>query len=101
LSTRKKKDDGVTLKIANCLQCPNHGIERDPSSGDSFDWGDSSLVCYAANGKDVVSRSDLGNYVWKAPARRICSYSRNPAHEYKHDGAKIPNWCPLRKGGKP
>ena len=27
-----------TLKISNCLECPRHGTERDPSSGDSFDW---------------------------------------------------------------
>lgn len=85
----------VTLIITSCLQCPHHGVERDPSSGDSFDWGDESLVCYEAKGEKVVAMSDLGGYQWKKPARRICGFSRNPASEYKRDGEMVPDWCPL------
>lgn len=39
-----KQADRV-LKINSCLDCPHHSIEHDPSSGDSFDWGDSALAC--------------------------------------------------------
>lgn len=82
-----------TLKIKSCLDCPHHGTEHDPSSGDSFDWHDEALVCYKAKGKHVVTGGD--GYQWSKPARRIVGYSRNPESEYKRDGAEIPEWCPL------
>jgi hypothetical protein len=89
--------DHVVLKIDSCLVCPHHGVERDPSSDDSFDWMDESLVCYVAkSGK--VSGGDAG--AWSKPARRIVGYSRNPVSEYKRDGQEIPKWCPLKKGSK-
>jgi ssDNA-binding Zn-finger/Zn-ribbon topoisomerase 1 len=97
---KKKEDAGVVLKLTSCLQCPNHGLERDPSSGDSFDWQDESLVCYAARGPQVVAQSDLGGYSWKGPARRICGFSRNAKREYEQSGGEVPEWCPLRKGKK-
>lgn len=85
------------LQLDSCLKCPHHGTERDPSSGDSFDWQDTSLVCYNVGKakKGVRSSSELGGYPWKAPARVICGYSRDPESEYKRDGHKIPDWCPL------
>lgn len=83
-----------TLKLTSCLQCPHHGTERDPSSGDSFDWQDDSLVCYLAKTK-TRNQSELGGYPWKAPARVICGFSRCAEQEYARNGAKIPDWCPL------
>jgi hypothetical protein len=86
-----------TIKITSCLNCPHHGIERDPSSGDSFDWQDESLVCYNV-GKAKVGveiRSDLGGYEWRAPARRIVGFSRNAKREYVTTKMGIPKWCPL------
>lgn len=83
-----------TLKINSCLECPHHGVERDPSSDDNFDWQDHSLVCYKARkGKSVGS--ELGGYTWKAPARRICGFSRDPEREYRREKMGIPEWCPL------
>jgi len=91
----------VNLKITSCDQCPHHGLERDPSSGDSFDWQDESLVCYmAGNHKDARDRSELGGYGWKAPAMVICGFSRSAISEYKRLDGEIPDWCPLRKKGK-
>jgi hypothetical protein len=85
-----------TLKIKSCLACPHHGFERDPSSGDSFDWMDESLVCYKARkSKHTRTMSDLGYYEWKAPARRIVGFARNPKQEYITDKVGIPKWCPL------
>jgi hypothetical protein len=86
-----------TLHIKSCLQCPHHGEERDPSSGDSFDWQDSSLVCYNVGRakRHVRTSSELGGYPWKAPARVICGFSRDPKAEYKREKMGIPKWCPL------
>lgn len=91
-----KKKDAVTIKIESCLACPNHGIERDPSSGDSFDAYDTALVCLKAppppgQADDAPWRKD-----WP-PCRAIVSYSRNPASEYEREKVGIPAWCPLRK----
>ena len=83
-----------TLKIKSCLDCPFHGVERDPSSSDSFDWHDDALVCYKARpSKYKVTGGDAGP--WKAPARRIVGYSRSAVSEYERDGQPIPEWCPL------
>jgi hypothetical protein len=85
-----------TLKITSCLNCPHHGVERDPSSGDSFDWQDDALVCYKARKSQYTqTSSDLGHYEWKAPARIIVGGSRNAAGEYKRGKYGIPEWCPL------
>jgi hypothetical protein len=84
-----------TLKINSCLQCPHHGVERDPSSGDSFDWQDDALVCYKARGKFTQTKSNLGGYVWKGEARIIIGASRSAVFEYKNRKLGIPDWCPL------
>ena len=88
------KTRAVSLKITSCLQCPHHGIERDPSSGDSFDWYDHSLVCYAAK-SNTRYESELGGYLWKKPARVILGWSRDPESEYKRGKHGVPDWCPL------
>lgn len=90
---RKRKTKRIIV-LTSCLECPHHAIERDPSSSDSFDFYDSSLVCRLAPVPKDQEPSDLQGY-WKQPARRILGYSRNPEREYREDGEKIPDWCPL------
>jgi hypothetical protein len=99
MTAKKTKLNVVNLKIESCLKCPHVGVERDPSSGDSFDWQDESLVCYNEDNdkKHVDTKSDLGGYEWKAPARRIVGYSRCAEREYIREKMGIPDWCPLRK----
>jgi hypothetical protein len=82
------------LPIRSCLGCPHHGIERDPSSSDSFDFQDTALVCRLAKVPRDQRPSDM-QYTWKQPARRILGYSRGPEKEYRRNGEKIPDWCPL------
>jgi hypothetical protein len=82
-----------TIKIMSCLQCPHHGIERDPSSGDSFDWYDTSLVCRLADAPK--EEESLRILAFEKPGRAIVCCSRNPNAEYKRDGEPIPKWCPL------
>jgi hypothetical protein len=85
----------VMLKINSCLDCPYHGIEHDPSSGDSFDWCDHALVCK----KRKPSAEELSHRLVKPdnPGRIIVGCSRSPESEYKKEGSKIPKWCPLDK----
>ena len=90
----------VKLTITNCLECPHHGTERDPSSDDSFDWQDESLVCYLSK-TETRSSSELGGYGWSKPGRVICGFSRNAESEYKREKMGIPDWCPLKKKAIP
>lgn len=83
-----------TLQITSCLQCPFHGIERDPSSDDSFDAWDEALVCK----KTKPSKKELAMRIYHEgddSGRIIVGASRNPEREYKGDGEPIPEWCPL------
>jgi hypothetical protein len=86
----------VTVKITSCLDCAKHGIERDPSSGDSFDWQDNALVCKAAKPPKGEVESRLLHD--DPPGRIILGASRCAESEYKNKrGDKIPKWCPLRR----
>ena len=83
-----------TLKIKSCLECPHHGFERDPSSGDSFDWQDDALVCKKTKPSAAELKSRLLHEGDKS-GRIIVGASRSAEAEYKRDGEKIPKWCPL------
>ena len=82
-----------TIKITSCLQCPHHGFERDPSSGDSFDWQDTALVCRLAKASKEERASRL--IAWEREGKAIVGCSRNPEGEYTRSGQPIPKWCPL------
>lgn len=64
------------LRILNCLDCPKHKELTAPSTGDSFDAGDTEIVC-TEKGNRLISGGDRS---WK-----------------HRDYCDVPSWCPLLK----
>lgn len=42
-----------TLKLTNCIDCPNHEVKPDPDPHDSFCYDDVKVVC-KATGKNIT-----------------------------------------------
>lgn len=79
-----------TLKIDNCLKCPNHEIIDDGDPFDSFNRDDCAVICKLTKNpkKDPKSnyRSDRQDF-------RCVTSSCRPYQVEKE--STIPTWCPL------
>ena len=83
----------VTLKIENCLDCPNSVKVSDPGSSDSFDASDESLCCKLTPVPADHRQTDRGALF---PGRIIVACERWPSRMRKE--AEVPGWCPLDQG---
>jgi len=63
-------------EIKNCMDCPNHKVQRDPDPHDSFCSDDEMVVCMAAK----------------------CKIITQACRPYmKRAECMVPSWCPLKK----
>lgn len=81
----------VHLKIANCIDCPNHEVVSDPDPYDSFCSDDVAVLCKASANTDRGTHWASG-YLW--PHRAITSSCR----PYRtRNECEVPEWCPLEE----
>lgn len=79
-----------TIKITNCLQCPNHQVINDSDPYDSFCSDDLAVVCILSKN---LERDPQSRYVADKQEFRCITRSCRPHHLKKE--SDIPKWCPL------
>lgn len=73
------------IAITNCLDCPYSKEIQDPSSDDSWDFHDVSLLCMKRKRPTSVDRWNPEGY------RHIAG----PDRSIRRKDCDIPEWCPL------
>jgi hypothetical protein len=82
----------VSLKITNCMDCPNHEVVRDPDPTDSFCSDDEAVLCTKAPNTKKITQWYSNVPFEHRPITTSCRPYK------KREECEIPNWCPLSKG---
>lgn len=75
----------------NCMDCPNHGVIRDPDPDDSFCDDDKAIVCQKTKNPEPKPTS---SHLSERSAHRVVQCAIRPYNLRKEGDS--PSWCPLK-----